>query len=844
MPDTTAEIDLVSVIAEKVKALEGQMNAAGLLPTTEAFHNAKQLLFKLDTEAFLKLRELQSFWELLALMKLPPDALLPVAEWRGAAELPSVAEPMVVVEAQSMDGEDFPDSPPAAEVQKLPPPETPISDVRLGGRFDKLIAKIYRSAKKTSAQVVPIERLADILSLSEEVLMKLERVGSKYREDWRALQKLYTAPTSEFSPMQQLEPCYRVHDDMIINIMVLDPAERSALSKLNRTLGTWDIQTILDFDASGGSAMVSLGKTSISRVLKIQQRLIKDLVHIESGALDYRKNEKSLIALKMQSFDSVAELGIHVLARVDIYLAELDETRQLIFQHRWGFVDEYLTLLEIGEKFELSRERIRQLESAVNEDLRAVLMLDTDEVWQPAQAMTYVDLRLHMEDLCSCFTNTSHFHEFLAYISHGRLGVPSSLTEPSPGVLDRYFAVHGTTTSQEHVLQHLQQCLNLEEKHAYDALFYLQAQDQVMLSDGQVRPLCLKKHDAAAAVLSEHASGLPWKDIARLANKKGISKYAFSEQGKGSWLQDSDLMYVSGTGVYRHTRYINFAEIDDELIFDTLRNYFAGACREVVHLSQVCGESVALSKYDYYIVRYIVKMRGSPHGFFFNGKSQTDSVSVNPEFKLYSQKDVIFQAMQSRREPMTKTEIAQLLKSRSLEHASFYLLEMLGANLVVQIDRMLYTSPDLAYEKIDLNAMRQAIEAILQRHEKPVDPSVIQHELNLKHGATYSKYFYGSLARYFAQQNYWQRRQNLYSIQSIPFKSLTGAIEFLCSQEASMEASIEILRSHIAITDEAARTSIYNWKGAKVRLQADPTHINADDETKSGGIETSGRGAS
>ncbi|MNF01013.1 hypothetical protein D3C80_1999370 [compost metagenome] len=40
----------------------------------------------------------------------------------------------------------------------------------------------------------------------------------------------------------------------------------------------------------------------------------------------------------------------------------------------------------------------------------------------------------------------------------------------------------------------------------------------------------------------------------------------------------------------------------------------------------------------------------------------------------------------------------------------------------------------------------------------------------------------------------------------------------LCGTDASMELNVATLRQHIAITEEAAKVSIYNWKAAKARL--------------------------
>ena len=165
--------------------------------------------------------------------------------------------------------------------------------------------------------------------------------------------------------------------------------------------------------------------------------------------------------------------------------------------------------------------------------------------------------------------------------------------------------------------------------------------------------------------------------------------------------------------------------------------------------------------------------------------------------------------MRRGRAPMTKTEVAQLLKSRSLRHASLYINEMSLANQIVQVDRMLYTTPELAYENIDLDAMRQAIESVLRRHDKPVDPSVIQ-----------------------AQLEHWHRRQSLFALQPISFSSLTEAINMLCGTDAGMELNVATLRQHIAITEEAAKVSIYNWKAAKARLDNGASADEVEEEVE------------
>lgn len=716
------------------------------------------------------------------------------------------------------------------KMHRLPHPHTPIDDVRLGKHYDKLILRLRRSTTQALGTSGTITCLEDILNLSEESLLKLNGVGLTYKSIWCQLKALYAEASGEFLPAQSEviavnDLCKDLRDDMVLNLMQLDEDELKAIAKLDKALGSADIRTILSFGTAEDKTIRSFGDRSRSRLLQVRNRLMHDLHCIGKGTLDYRSTPSSLITSRVRSFESVAELGKFVLDCLDRYLSELDEKSQLIFQYRWGFVDERRTLAELGDKFGVSRQRIRQMESKLNEQLNRVLALDADETWEVAKKLPSEELCLQMANLYSCFPDHVHFYEFLAFVSYGRIPSLVSSTRLPLGMLDGYFARHGADIEQHEVLQHLQQCIGGDENNAYNALHYLQTQGQVTITDGRVRPLRLGKHEAAAAVLSEHPNGLPWEDIYRLVNQRGISCTPFTDRLSSSVLKDSPLMYLAGKGVYRHTSFVDFAAIDEEVIFNVLHEYFASTASEVSNLGEVHAGNSKLRAHDYYIVRYVVKFHGEAYGIYFNGKSQTDSISFNPKFDLYSQKSVILEAMRRVRTPMTKTEVAQLLKSRSVNHASIYINEMMHTNQIVQVDRMLYTTPELAYENIDLDAMQQAIETVLRRHQIPVDPSVIQIELNVQQNEAYSKYFYGSLARYFSQLQHWHRRKNLFSLHPISFASLTDAINSLCDMNNSPELNVAKLCQHIAITDEAAKTSIYNWKAAKARLGADASTL-------------------
>lgn len=826
----------VTEIRTAARSLKVQMIAAGLLSASETSGRLDILIAKLDVEGFLSLRALPAFWELLALWQMPANIEQTAVSLKEQERLrPHINSKILPPMSPLGSHTSVKAEPSATDVPHLlPHPQTLVGEVQLGGRFDKLVARLCRSASNNTGITFNFERLEDILNLPIDSLLKLDGVGKSYREDWQELKALYFQAT-EFLPVPPdlsdvVEPLELVRDDMRLNLTQLDAADLKVVAKLERVIGRADIRTILSFDSLKEEAASKLGGRTRSQLMQVRARLAAELLLIAAGTLDYYAAPSSLITATTQPFVSAAALGRFLIERVDIFLATLDEKSQLIFQHRWGFVDERLTLSEIGKRYDLSRERIRQLESKINERLNNYLALNSAEIWNAATSMSYEVLRLEMADLSECFAEPAHFHEFLAFISHGRIAFTGSLAHPPLTVLDSYFALHGTAFERSVILQYLQQELGGDEKDASNALQFLYEQSQVALESGLVRPLNLGKREAAAAVLAEHPNGLPWLDIARHANRRGISRSPFSEQTSGHALQDSPLMYVAGKGVYRHTRFVDFSTVDEADIFHSLRSYFANAEREVAHLSEAQAGLPELRKHDYYILRYVVKMRGEGHGIYFNGKSQTDSISLNPEFDLFSQKSVILQFMRQRQAPLTTNEVAQLLKSRSLRHAKLYLKELMDANQVVQIDRMLYTTSENAYKNIDLDAMQHTIKSVLRRHDKPVDPSVIQHELNALQGEAYSKYFYSSLARYFAQLGHWQRRHSLFALQPISFRSLTDAIDTLCKAEDSVDKNFASLRLHIAISEEAARVSIYNWKAAKARLAAGVVVPELEDE--------------
>lgn len=60
--------------------------------------------------------------------------------------------------------------------------------------------------------------------------------------------------------------------------------------------------------------------------------------------------------------------------------------------------------------------------------------------------------------------------------------------------------------------------------------------------------------------------------------------------------------------------------------------------RPVFHLNEFYQASRNLKKHDYYVIRHFVKHFGEDYGFYFDGKSQTDSIGLEKGFKNITQR--------------------------------------------------------------------------------------------------------------------------------------------------------------------------------------------------------------
>src|SRR3989338_9018771 len=133
---------------------------------------------------------------------------------------------------------------------------------------------------------------------------------------------------------------------------------------------------------------------------------------------------------------------------------------------------------------------------------------------------------------------------------------------------------------------------------------------------------------------------------------------------------DNEHIYLFGKGTYRNLLFLDLEQLDIPKIMQHLLDYLKQKQTTASHLHdyyyQTKGKRCEI---EYFTLRHLVRAYGEEYGLYFDGKSNVDGVSLDPDSKRITQADVIIKVLSESKVAMTKQEIAERLKSKSIGHA-------------------------------------------------------------------------------------------------------------------------------------------------------------------------------
>lgn len=693
--------------------------------------------------------------------------------------------------------------------------EDPINSVDFSPKYQKLIKRIF-------AVMDNIATLQDIVNIDVEKFSKLPAIGKLYVEQLISLQNALLPQDNKVASMEITEvklPSEATLSKLYLNYSCLNPLEIKQLKKLERFYGeavdVRNVNALLNIDKVELAQQAGFGKSFLTALSDLQNRLKNELSALSENVTAHTIKQKGFFISSEITFIEFKEIDTVLIEDVESYLWTLDEKEMDVALSRWGFNQQHETLEEVGNRYNITRERIRQVEKNINNGLPLSLRIQPKVLWANIREKMTEDLTFLLPNLAKCFATEKLFYEFIELCCQVENGNIHKIvfTKISPKIINQLFCTNQSPIAHEAIVNELMSNYGYSKSAAINGLKQLAKLDKIKVTEQGIYPNRLGKIEAVAHVLTFHPAGLPWKDIARIVNKKGYSSTPFDEtrQTCGSFI--NDFIYLSDHGAYRNLIFLDIEKLNIPGIIQNLLDYFKQNKITALHLHDYYFQTKdQYCEIEYFTLRHIIREYGEERGVYFNGKSGTDSVSLDPEMTLISQSDVIIKVLNESKVAMTKQEIAERLRSKSKAHATFYINNLMEEGRLVRVDQLVYTTPEKAFKNIDTQAIMKIIQEVMNTSSSIVEADVFREYVNLELNLSYSKYIYAALVRTKINELGWYRNGSLFSKNSIPYKSLADLCRQLCNPTLPNDKNAEILQQAVWLTHAVTADAIQQWK--------------------------------
>ena len=659
--------------------------------------------------------------------------------------------------------------------------------------FEKLIENLLINLKRNiSAE--------DILALTEGDLAELLDNSESYLLPFFRLKEFLNDSVQNISARNE-------NNGLLLKDILVDQ-DYKALSNLILRSISLDI-TVDEVIALKDQQMLALngfGSGKLEKFNEFKQALA-------SG--EYSVSSESDTVIVSDNYDiGLAELETELSNSLENYLNAAKDRDKQVFTRRLGINRESETLEEIGKGFGVTRERIRQIEKKAKQTflsnltvsqrvIKAVVQANLSELREPL----FPTLRI-------IFSNRKQFYMFLELCcgleeNEIRLIINPSLSREA---FNEFWLSNKSPAPLEDLTWHLHETADIDIAVAENQILRWHESGYLDLTDEYVKPLRLPKVETITNTLLDFPNGVAWQLLQTKAADKNICSNDMlidrPEPGIGAAC-DRELIYQSGRGTYRHLSYLEISDHDIQYILNTVKSKlqeYSYTKRDSVNLSvDICDNARFVQ--DYFVIRYVVRTFGETVGIYFNGKSGADTVSLNSEFSLASQRTVLASVFEESITPLTKQDVASRIRSNSLGHAAFYMDLLLTEGTIVRVDDTSFAHVKNAFSNYDVAEIMEHVSVFIAHEKNIIEGECIQTYLNRKLDLQLNKYFYISLLKVHASAYgltlYFV--QNLISKIELQEKGLADFCRQALQVTSSNKEAVEWVKAHVTVYEHVVK---------------------------------------
>lgn len=600
----------------------------------------------------------------------------------------------------------------------------------------------------------------------------------------QGLEPLIDYPTASPAGEQLLERCFTV-------------SERLSLRTLKSRL-TADADGLAEIDDETLEALNAILTQELGESIQCEDSLGKK----DQAALFEVKWERTIESNEVAEYDTKLALSL------DEYLDSLSKNKMTIMEARLGIGTPARTLEEIGQKVGVTRERIRQIQKKEMASLRGFLRNGGFCTWEL--------VRHCLEDpigsfpkTAGAFYNKKKFYEFLSVVSGFDFTRAMTVVDIPTDELNRWIATFGHPIDLRAFMNDYREKDGSSWQRVALLPLAIRESEKYKVRNGSVSVHNAPREHAVAATLLRFPKGLHFSDAANITNKEIYERKVLRADRLDRPFSDSEYIYTCDQGTYKHTKFLGIVDDDIQQVCGTVLDSLLDSEEEVVHLGEIYHDSGFLSQFEYFDVRYVTKWYGEDWGVHFFGKSRKDNVSLDPKAVSYGQAQTVERILSNADEPVSVTDIARQLKSRSVRHANLYLNELMESGKAVAVAPKFYWSPEKALSGIDQNVLEGVLLNILEEKRLPVHTGLLADEVSQRVEKAIGVPVVASFAKKLRKKGRLCAKLPVCSMDEIAFDSLADLAEEIFDIAPAPEAFKMEISRHIAIAPEAAASLRY-----------------------------------
>ena len=673
--------------------------------------------------------------------------------------------------------------------------------------------------------------LQEVLNLDENFVKNLQGSGAKTIKYFKLSKEIILKGNIT---LKQIAFSNKKLKDLIINkfenqILFKDlrlfirPRDLKIINKLSKYFEkTLTISDYLSINEDELKYLTGFGKKSKERYDEI-------LANLEDYISEYLKKFKNIEV--NTPFHLVEEV---LLKDISNFINSLDERQNLIITNRLGYKTKILTLEAISKNFDLTRERVRQLETLALENLIMFKSLDInqlkdylvfhqkkgfhkifpklDEVFVDADDNTKANNRSKsvIED-CLIF-----FLEKYCLVNKDFFQTPDieayNLLENKDKIIAAIPDINFPLSIPEFA-EEISDLYGYDKELSINIIPHLIKSEILALDENdQIYPYKISISKEMLMLLNQHRDGIHFKELNKIVNTSPSKNKIQNKASQRNLLHyfNEDLILI-GRGKYKLLKYSNTDLIDDA-IFEEIEKHLIKN-NNISYLEQLFDDirSFLPEDVDKYDLRAFIKLNGEHHGVYFDGKSQSRTVSLGKKIR-HNREQQIERLANTFTNEISLEDINKQING-NLNLTSSYLIRLNNKALICRTTEKHYLSNNSAYQNLNLEKYIDPILSIIDLNEI-TSFDYLSSELNRVFMQNKSKYFHNSLVKYLIRKKNIRIFHNneLFSKIPLKYKNLSSIFRERLNLDLPYDDNFELVKKD---TNCLKRTFIIYYNNKK-----------------------------